>query len=1622
MSKEHKIVYRAVAEFGDLIRRSREAREELERQQKAQESLNAARRDDSQAAEMRSRLARATREAADSTDDLADSTRRAASGHDDLSGAIRGAADEVSDLADEVSGLGDSHDGASNSARRNRREHESFGSTVVRIFRSVASAASSAWQAVDAGVPSLRRLGIAARAGIGTLLAELGGFEGIAASVTGGLNSIASASTSFLAAFAGWGGIILLVAASMNTLVTVLASLAAPLLAGTNALVSMSAVLAAVPGLAFAAASGIGALFAAIQPIGNVFKTFAAVLKQTEGAAASSGEAVSQSADRVRSASRNAQSASRGISDAMYEEKRAREQLNDAYRQATRELEDLEEKVAKGSLNEAEAALNLRQAMDAFLREQANPLASADDIEAARLRVVRAQWAVRDANRDSRRNAEDLALAERRGGVEGSSSVVAARRQVAMAERQVADARYAASEASRQLAQAQKEAAVGGTAAAKAQAEYEAALKKLSPSARAVVLELIGMRSSWKDIQQATQESVFAPVAKEMGSLKELIPVVKNLLTSAGGAAGDFIGKLLKLVSSGPWKSDFGKLAAENAYIIEKLGNMVLFLADGFRHINVAAAPFTRWLVEALERSGKSFDQWAQRGRNLGTFEAYLAKTTERLQVTGRILHNLGSVFFNWFVAAAQFTDWTGDRLERMTARWAESARRQTEAGSPFKKWLEDVKPLLTTIAELLGKVMRGIASIGSDPDNITQASRMLKILKDDILPGLRRIFDQLAKSGGLEAFGDAIGKALNAIATFFEKGGGQAFATFVITLSKFVEIFATILSWGPIPKILGGIAVALAAIAAASLVAKFTGLLWLAGQLGNIRSIAQWFIANRGNYAAALRALALGTPTNTVTPTPTPSPAPIPTPGGAPTPAVPTTGVAPVAGGAGQASAATALSAAAAELSAAARLLMEAAAALLRAATASAVGSVVSSRSAASSAASAAAASRGLPYVGAAGAAGAATAASRGLVPYGGGMAPYAGQPWWFRPSPGTGLMPYGGTGVVPGGAPWYSYSWGAPMRGGAPAIGASGAMVPAGAAGAGIAQSAGQPWRYVNNARVIEGELAAGSGAAAGASRASRFAGLGRFAGGGASIAAILASIFGPSTSSAIGDDAARGLTGAGLGFSFGGPIGAAAGAAAGLSYGSYFDIITGRNGARTDPSRYIGLINPLSNLSRPIARGIRGLGDGAVGRGVDSVVGAITGASAGGMGGLASSFSSFIDEDILKPIQSFFSGIGKTILGLPKATGKLIDEKLLSPISEFFSSIGSSIGKQAGRVISFVYDKAIRPWLAIFLGVNDAFNYYAGKVLSWVNENVVVPIGNFFISIGKFIYGARSTAETWVVDNILKPIGGFFVFIGTSIYNLYSSAETWVVDHILRPIGGFFLFIGTSIYNLYSTAETWVVTHLLNPVGGFFVSIATKIYGLYSAAETWVQVHIFSPIAGFFRSIGNFLINIPTMIERWAETLPGVGRFIRERNEQLGGGRASGGMIYAPGDGSRDTILTPTANQEFIVRSRAVRQSRGQQLLEEFNSGRLTADQIYNSLDFTNRLGTATLSAINPVVPALAASVPGGIPGSGEISGGGFSVQGDLIVNNPVKMETKTSLRRAVQILQTPGGGRR
>jgi hypothetical protein len=878
----HSVIYRAVAQFDDARKKAKEFRDELKALKTEQEGLSkSATAGASQQEQAERRVTSATKDHTEATKQTIRATREA---------------------TEEVKKLGDESDRTSKKFRSIQSIGKNFGNEFSKALGALANDMRKAWKEAEAGETVFQKLRRAMSAAGG------GGNSGnFFTTLAGGADSLGRSLTRVLSRFTFWPTIILAAAAAAGPLVAILGSLGGVALAANSALISLAGSVAALPGLIFAAAAGIGALVTAITPIAGALKAYTAAQEASGAATKRSSRAQEDQAQQIRNASRALESAqrsvinasrgieeanrdveraTRGVVDAEYElvianreAKRAQEDVNEAREDALRDLQDLRREVERSGLNEERAVLNLVRAQQEYAKVVNDPTASLLDRREALLRLREAENDLEDVRRRNVDNAKELAEAEAKG-VENSDKVVDAKeaaeaatkrqkdaeyqlieaqRALVNANRQVAEAEYRLVEARRNvvdaelnLARAHQGVAEGSGAAATARDKYQAALEKLSPSARKVLATLISMKEGWKEVSKAVQEAVFQPVVGQLDNLASMLPVVENLLVKAGAAIGEVAAKGIAMVSSGPWKKDFADQAKANAVFIKNIGEAGLFLLDALRNITRAAEPFTTWLTSALKQGAANFREWAESARNNGDIERFLEVTKRRLQEVWQIVKNVGGTLLSWGKAAQPFTDWMLGRLIDITARWREVARAQESATSPLQKWLQDIKPLLSSVAHLFGDIGRGFAEAASDTKNIERAIDLLESLRTDVIPALSRVLHELGESGVDQAIVDAIAEILDAIANFLDSGGGQALSTFVTVLAGFVSVLASIVALPGVGHIIGGIATALAAVAAVSIVARFTGLFKLVDAF-------RWFVANRGNLTGALADAARG-------------------------------------------------------------------------------------------------------------------------------------------------------------------------------------------------------------------------------------------------------------------------------------------------------------------------------------------------------------------------------------------------------------------------------------------------------------------------------------------------------------------------------------------------------------------------------------------------------------------------------------------------------------------------------------------------------------------------------------------------------------------------------------------
>lgn len=786
------VIYKALADFSDLRKRIKDARKELRDLQKDEQNYNkTSTAGAKESAAAHDKATTSLEKEADAFEDSASAAgksaraimaqaaevRKADKNWNDLSSTVQKTNKFVRD-SDAATRMAAKGFGAADSAGKR------FNSTISDFIRRANNGRNSS-QTLSRGVDQLHRSFI-----------RLGNWR-----------------PRLIPPFIALIPVIASVVAAINPLISVLGAAGGAAIGFANALGSLSGVALALPGILSGIVAGVSSVIAAFGGMGNVFRAYGQI-QRASLSARGSGSSGPSPEDRAMAL----EDAEERLSDSQRRAARAQINLNKARQQALKDLIALRIEVGRASLNEERALANLELAREAYYNVLAEPGSTAGDKMDALASLKEAEADLQDVRRQNVENAEALAEAEKKG-VEGSDAVVDAQEELSDALREVRKAQKAL----RDETNGTNDALSGSGGLQTATNAYEDALNKLSPSARAFVLALIDMKTAWDEMRKGVQEAFFSELLDNLDEMRTLIPVIGNLWTKAAGAMGRFVSKGLEMLASGPWTRDFGTIADSNVVIIENLTDGFLTLLDAMRHLVVAAAPFTEWLTNGLKKGTENFRDMVQAGRESGDLASWLDKVRGRLEKWWLVVKNIGATIFNYGAAASEFGDWITDGMVRMTESWRAASEEARKEGSPFRVWLEDIKPVLSEVKGLFGDFFSWFAQESANPDNLKDAQDLLKLIRDDLGPAVGRFLDKLAETDIDEALVTALSSILDSITEIIDKGGNAAFVAFFDVVTAFFSAVADIVQALP-PGALEPLLKLIGAIAGLAIVAKFPG------------------------------------------------------------------------------------------------------------------------------------------------------------------------------------------------------------------------------------------------------------------------------------------------------------------------------------------------------------------------------------------------------------------------------------------------------------------------------------------------------------------------------------------------------------------------------------------------------------------------------------------------------------------------------------------------------------------------------------------------------------------------------------------------------------------------------
>ncbi|MER8004758.1 hypothetical protein [Streptomyces sp. NPDC094149] len=428
---------------------------------------------------------------------------------------------------------------------------------------------------------------------------------------------------------------------------------------------------------------------------------------QVKQARQSVADAYAQAAERMQQANQQVASAERDLAQAQKTAVQAQKDLTAARAQAVRELQDMNNSLADAQLSQRQAELDLADAKRQRDAVFANSSSTDEQRARAQLAYDQALQSLKEQQLQTQRLKKDTAAANK-AGVDGSKTVQSAQQQLAQAQqdvtdktaalktaqqniaktqiqntRAIADAQEKLSEAQknvaetqrqgaesiaraqervvqaqqsaadsvasaqRQIASASQSAAGGVDQAAIAQAKYQQALAKLTPSARDTLNAFLDLRTAFGAWSKSLQPAVMPIFTRALVSLRNTLPTLTPFVQGAATAIKGLQDRASASVKSPFWQGFKQDLQTSVIPAITGLGVAFGNVVKGMAGIVDAFLPHMSGISSTLQRITGRFANWGANLKGSPEFERFLSYAAEHGPVLARVLGQIFTAFLN---------------------------------------------------------------------------------------------------------------------------------------------------------------------------------------------------------------------------------------------------------------------------------------------------------------------------------------------------------------------------------------------------------------------------------------------------------------------------------------------------------------------------------------------------------------------------------------------------------------------------------------------------------------------------------------------------------------------------------------------------------------------------------------------------------------------------------------------------------------------------------------------------------------------------------------------------------------------------------------------------------------
>ncbi|SLG34299.1 bacteriophage-like membrane protein [Mycobacteroides abscessus subsp. abscessus] len=521
-------------------------------------------------------------------------------------------------------------------------------------------------------------------------------------------------------------------------------------------LAQAAGVLGLIPAAATGAAAVLGTLVVGFQGIGDAFsaatKAADSATKDAETRAKNIATAQKQQASaakQVEQANRGIESAEKGVRQAQKNTLQAQKDLNRAREQAKDDIDDLNRALGRTALTEESAALAVAEAQRELFRTFMDPDSDAIDRARAQNSVKQALADQQDTIRENQRLAERAAEANRKG-VEGSDEVVAAKQRVSDAIDAENEAHQSLADAHRTLAEAQASYAEATQAvtdamneSSTAADEYEKALGKLSPAARAFVEKMQELKGPLGELRRAVQERLFNQLGDSVGSLvSNWLPTLHSGLGAIAEQLNIGIRNALRDLDSEASRNKLSVIFNNVAASIQPVLNGIYDLIQGFLSLAGVGSEFMLGGAQGFEGFARSFREWAESPEGQEKFRNFLSESLQTFRDIVGVVKELGGVINEIFKGSDETGESWVSSLRETFKGWKEFLG-SPEGQKAVKDFFADVKATVEGIVDAL-KLARDIVGFFSGDDPATSGTEQPD----------PEILDERGNDGGATGYG----------------------------------------------------------------------------------------------------------------------------------------------------------------------------------------------------------------------------------------------------------------------------------------------------------------------------------------------------------------------------------------------------------------------------------------------------------------------------------------------------------------------------------------------------------------------------------------------------------------------------------------------------------------------------------------------------------------------------------------------------------------------------------------------------------------------------------------------------------------------------------------------------